>query len=102
MPEHRNHNHENEEIMPMLRHLHEIIHLLLEKVNIMSAEMDRLKASVAALTSAEKSLVALVKQLAQMIRDNATDPAALAALADEIDADSSEIAAAVTENTPQA
>lgn len=68
----------------------------------MSAEMDRIKASVAALTTAEKSLVKLVKDLAQLIRDNATDPAALTAIADEMDADSKEIADAVVENTPPA
>jgi uncharacterized coiled-coil protein SlyX len=65
----------------------------------MSAELDRLTASVAAEKTADESLIALVQGLAQQIRDNATDPAALAALADSLDADQAEIAAAVSANT---
>lgn len=72
------------------------------KVEKMSAELDRLTAAVAAEKTADDSLIALVKGLAQQIRDNATDPAALTALADSLDSDQAEIAAAVAENTPPA
>lgn len=68
----------------------------------MSAEIDRLTASVTSLTTVDDSLVALVGNLAQTIRDNATDPAALNALADKLDAESTKVADAVTANTPAA
>jgi hypothetical protein len=72
----------------------------MERFDIMSAELDRLTASVAALKTKEQSLIALVKGLAQLIRDNVNNGPALTALADEIDADAGEMQAAVDENTP--
>lgn len=66
----------------------------------MSTELDRLKASTAAIKTVADSAVTLINGLAQQIRDNATDPAALNALADELDADQAELAAAVSANTP--
>lgn len=68
----------------------------------MSAELDRLKASVTALTTVAASSEALMGRLAQLIRDNANDPVALNALADEIDADTAGLAEAVAANTPAA
>lgn len=68
----------------------------------MSAEIDRLTASVTALTTVDDSLVTLVANLAQTIRDNATDPAALNSLADKLDAEKQKVADAVTANTPSA
>ncbi len=56
-----------------------------ERLMIMSAELDRLTASVAAHIAKDEELVALIQNLAQQIRDNATDPAALTALADSLD-----------------
>lgn len=102
MPDRRPHATKQFEIdvLRALAHHHELLHIALERISHMSAELDRLTASVASLTSAEKSLVALVQGLAQLIRDNAANPAALAKLADDIDADTAEITAAVAENTP--
>jgi ABC-type transporter Mla subunit MlaD len=81
---------------------HQHAHLLdiIERLKAMSAELDRLTASVAALKTKEQSLIALVKGLAQLIRDNVNNGPALTALADEIDADAGEMQAAVDENTP--
>lgn len=78
------------------------LHTLLERTDKLSAEIDRLTASVTALTTVDDSLVALVGNLAQLIRDNAADPAALNSLADKLDAESAKVAAAVTDNTPAA
>jgi chromosome segregation ATPase len=68
----------------------------------MSAQLDALKAKVARNTTVAESAVTLIKGLAQQIRDNADDPAALAALADELDATDTNLGNAVTENTPAA
>lgn len=68
----------------------------------MSDALTRLRGSVAALTNVSASAIALIGGLAQAIRDNAEDPAALNELADQIDADASGLAASVTENTPVA
>jgi len=68
----------------------------------MSAQLDRLTASVAALKTVDASAAAMIAGLAQQIRDAGTDPVALAALADDIDADKAALAAAVAANTPAA
>ncbi len=68
----------------------------------MSAILDRLTADVANLTSVDESAIALLNGLAQQIRDLAGDPAALAALADSIEAQNTSLASAVTANTPAA
>lgn len=66
----------------------------------MSVALDRLTAEVAETKTIAASAVALIRGLAQQIRDNATDPAALNALADELDATQADLGAAVAENTP--
>ena len=66
----------------------------------MSAAFDRLVASVAAVNTKADSLIALVQGLAQLLRDNATDPAAVTALADQLDAQTAEIQGALDANTP--
>ena len=66
----------------------------------MSAQLDRLTASVASLKTVDESAAALLAGLAQQLRDAATDPTAINALADDIDADQAKLAAAVAANTP--
>lgn len=92
----------HDEIVQKLDHVHELLHHLTERIITLSAETDRLTASVAALTTVEQSAVTLLGQLSQLIRDNAQDPAALNALADSIDDDKNDLAAAVSANTPAA
>jgi uncharacterized protein YoxC len=84
-----------------LGHQHELMHKILERVIHMSAELDRLTAEVSETSTAVDSIIALVEGLAQQIRDNVSDPAALTKLADELDAKQQAIAAAVSANTPQ-
>lgn len=50
---------------------------------------------------AVQSAIVLLNQLSELIRQNATDPAALAALADQLNTNSEALAAAVVANTPQ-
>lgn len=64
----------------------------------MSAELDRLTADVTDIKGKADSLIALVNGLAQLIRDSANDPAALNALADSLEAESSSIQAAIDAN----
>lgn len=66
----------------------------------MSAELDRLTSEVGEMKTAQQSAIALLRKLAQLIRDSAGDPAALKALADDLDSQGTELAAAVVENTP--
>lgn len=73
---------------------------LLKELRKMSAAMDRVKTEVSELKTVNAGVIALVSGLAQQIRDNATDEAALTAIADELDAESTALAAAVAVNTP--
>lgn len=64
------------------------------------ADLSEIQAAVERDTSVTSSAVTLLNNLSQQIRDLSTDPAALAALADSIDAQTDALAAAVEQNTP--
>lgn len=66
------------------------------------ATMEDLKAAVARNTSAENSVIELLKGISQQLKDAqaANDPAAVQAVIDQIDANTSAAAAAVVANTP--
>jgi hypothetical protein len=68
---------------------------LLEQGVTMSAELDRLTTEVAETKAGVASAIRLIQGLAQQIRDNATDPVALNALADDLDAQQKDLADAV-------
>jgi flagellar hook-associated protein FlgK len=72
---------------------------LQETLNTMSAEVDRLKASVASLATVDQSVITLLRGMSDQIRTLKQDPAALTALADEVDARVKELGDAVTANT---
>lgn len=80
----------------------ELLTLLLKEVRSMQQAVARLTADVAALTTVNASAIALFSGLAQLVRDNAGDPAALNSLADSIEAQNVALQAAVTANTPAA
>lgn len=72
---------------------------LQEAMNAMSAEVDRLKASVTQLATVDQSVITLLRGMSDQIRALKQDPAALTALADEVDARVKELGDAVTANT---
>lgn len=84
----------------------EAIEALGQKVHNMAedfqAAMGRITTEVAENSDGIDSAVTLLENLSQLIRDNRTDPAALTALADSLDRQSGELAAAVLANTPAA
>lgn len=67
-----------------------------------AADLTRLTAAVERDETVNASAITLLNQLSQLIRDNANDPAALAALADRLDAQQQALADAVVANTPAA
>ena len=69
---------------------------------IVMAAIDRLTSEVAELRTVADSAVLLIASLANDIRENIGNEDALNALADEIDASTNSLAAAVAENTPEA
>lgn len=66
------------------------------------ADLSRLQAEVEENSDVVASAATLLGQLSQLIRDNATDEAALLALADDLDTNNAALAAAVATNTPDA
>jgi chromosome segregation ATPase len=68
----------------------------------MSAEVDHIKASVQQLTDVNHSAITLLGDLSARVRALQSDPAALTALADEIDQRKTELVQAVLANTPAA
>ncbi len=71
-----------------------------KRTTTMATDLTRITSEVTEMSDAVDGAVALLGELAQMIRDNATDPAALNALADQLDSKGTELAEAVTANTP--
>lgn len=87
------------------RKLDRILHALstlttLEVIEM--ADLTALTADVSANTDATASAVTLLNSIAQQLRDAATDPAAIQALATSIETNTQSLADAVTANTPAA
>lgn len=72
---------------------------ILKENKLMSAALERLQAEVAEANVVMTSASTLITGLAQQIRDLKDDPAALEALATELDSGANALAAAVAENT---
>jgi hypothetical protein len=85
----------DEEAMTLLRQL------TIQGETIM-ADLTDLQTAVANEHTVVQSAILLLNQLAQLVRDAGTDPAALADLADQIDAQAADLGAAVQANTPTA
>lgn len=66
----------------------------------MAGEIERVQTEVTEISGTVDSAVALLEKLAQLIRDNATNPAALNKIADDLDAKGNALAAAVVANDP--
>lgn len=102
------------ETMTMLSHLHELAHenkqaqefnthllrRILRKVGKMAGELERIETEVTEISGAVDSAIALLGELADLIRNNAGDPARLNKIADDLDAKGSALAAAVVANDP--
>lgn len=68
----------------------------------MTPEGQRLIDEATEAVTVQSAAASLITNLAQFIRDNANDPAALTAKADELDASSNALQAAIVANTPAA
>lgn len=89
-------------ILLSLRAIEKKLERISEQEGEQMANLTRLQADVANLKTVSDSAVTLIKGLADEIRNAGTDQAALDALADSIEAQSSTLADAVTANTPAA
>ncbi len=83
------------------------LHLILEEIANMSAELDRLTAAVNENTTVDESIITLVAGLAQQLRDLAAGATELAdlkagvtAMAADLEAANQKVADAVSANTP--
>lgn len=74
--------------------------IILWSTRKMSESLNRLTSEVAENTTVVQSAITLLNNLSQIIRDSVNDPAALNALADQLDTQSNSLAAAITANTP--
>lgn len=87
---------------PRLDDIIRLLNRIDRKENRIMADLTALTTEVSENADAVDSAVVLIGGLAQQIRDLATDPAALQALADELDSKTNELSAAVAANTPAA
>lgn len=92
----------DERILSKLDRIERLLVRLLNQEGENHMDLTRLQADVEADTNAVNSATLLLGQLAQEIRDNADDPEALAALAEQLEANTASLSAAVTANTPGA
>jgi len=75
---------------------------ILERLTLMSAQLDALTAQVAATRDVTDSAILLLQGLRQQIIDAGVDQAKLTELTDSLKKETDELAAAVTANTPSA
>lgn len=87
-------------LMPELASSAKVLQRLLEEVLFMTVALEKLQAEVAQTATVIDSAVNLISGLAQQIRELKDDPIKLDALADQLDAKSNALAAAVAANTP--
>lgn len=97
------HNHYHHQINPAVEQkLDLIIKLLKLEGKIIMSDLTQLQADVATETTVEQSAITLIGGLAQQIKDAGTDPVALKAVTDQMEANQAALAAAVAANTPAA
>ncbi len=77
-----------------------LLHHILEDIHAMTVQLDQLTSEVEENTSVTESAVALLANLAEQLRANADDPAAIEDLANKLDTNSNRLADAVAANTP--
>ena len=85
-----------------LRRIEEKIDQLLKQGEKIMADLTALTAAVTNNTQVEASAVTLIQGLASQLAAVATDPVAVAALAQQINDSATALAAAITTNTPAA
>lgn len=86
-------------------HIHyddEKLDLIIKNQHKIMALLDQLTADVAAETTVDNAVLALITSLVQQIKDAGTDPVALKALTDQMEANATALQTAVTANTPAA
>jgi hypothetical protein len=79
--------------------LAELVDLKAQGVKIM-ATLDEIVADVADESTVDDSIITLLTNISQQLKDAGNDPAKLQAVKDAIDANKAKIAAAVVANTP--
>jgi len=91
------HHHPDSEVVSLLK-------TILEKEKATMATLADIKAKVDAEKTVEDSIVTLLTSVSQQLKDAiaSNDPAAMQAIADELDANTAALSAAVTANTPAA
>jgi septal ring factor EnvC (AmiA/AmiB activator) len=77
----------------------EILRVIQENYAMSQQDIDRLRASVEANTSAVQSANALITSIAQQMRDAADDPEEIRALADQLEQNTASLSEAVAANT---
>jgi hypothetical protein len=79
--------------------LHAAVNSINQKEKIMTAQLAALQAQVAENTAVETSAVTLIQGIAAQLAAAQDDPAAVAALVDQLNASADALAAAVSANT---
>ena len=89
-----------ENLTQKLDKLTALVNVVIKKENAMSKELDNLTAEVTEVLDVQQSAILLLQGLSAQIQAIKTDPVALQALADSLDASSNALAAAIAANTP--
>lgn len=86
----------------LIRGIQAILTAIQEGSTMVSQQLANLQAKVEQNNSVIDSAVTLLNGLSQQLRDIKDDPAAIQALADQLDSKDTELATAITTNTPAA
>ena len=87
-------------VFKKLKKLGHILQYILEELEKMTVQLDTLTVKVAETLEVEQSAIVLIQGLAAQLADIKDDPAAIQALADQLDAKADELAVAIANFTP--
>ena len=85
----------NQNIISKLDQVVTVINKLIIRGNSMSQEIDRLTAEVTKVNAVQQQAIALIQELSNTIASNKSDPIALQALADSLDASTKTLSDAI-------
>ncbi len=100
--DHKQLNHKLNKVLQTQYLILELLGNINQKEDLQMTDLSALTEEVQRNTDVDASAVALLNGLSQQLRDLSTDPAAIQALADQLDSSSSALASAVSANTPAA
>lgn len=91
-----------QQVLDRLTRIESIVTSLVQQGATIMVDLTRITQEVHETTDAEESAIVLLGRLSDLLKQNAADPVAINALADDLQAKKTALAASIVANTPSA